>query len=248
MEQSDELSIRGYRHHASAMPLPARRPVRAGGSRARAAGHYHTSVPWCARKRSFASIVPCQSSHCAMPCGSSPATRRNFSSSPFLRRYVARSGVILERIVELTGRQSQLPGHLQGCGSPRTKTGYRTHCVAPVARFHAPPALGSTIQTRQGTWTRKPHGAADRRARTPNVRRHDRQRCQVAIQRFLYQLTQRIIYFDEYPIAIPCVKIGANGTHRQKIRRKQTPVVGGNVWRARVDDRTEIDVGRAPVL
>jgi hypothetical protein len=115
MDRSDELSIRGYRHHASAMPLPARRPVRAGGSRARAAGHYHTSVPWCARKRSFASIVPCQSSHCAMPCGSSPATRRNFPSSPFLRRYVARSGVILERIVETVDRAPKpIAGTLAG--------------------------------------------------------------------------------------------------------------------------------------
>jgi hypothetical protein len=72
---------------------------------------------------------------------------------------------------------------------------------------------------------------------------------QVAIQRLSRQLTQRIIDFDACSITIPWVERGTNGTHRRNIRRKQTPLAGSAMFGAqRVDDRSQIDIGRVPAL
>ena len=57
------------------------------------------------------------------------------------------------------------------------------------------------------------------------------------------------IDFDTCSIAIPCVKIRANGSHRRNIRRKQAPLAAGAMFGAqRVDDRAAINVGRAAAV
>jgi len=67
--------------------------------------------------------------------------------------------------------------------------------------------------------------------------------------RFSHQLTQRIIYFDTCSIAIPFVKIIANGAHRRNLSRRQSPLADSAMFvEKRVDDRTAINFGRTPAF